>query len=309
MTVEHRAVLLQEAVEALNIHSDGNYVDATFGRGGHSRQILTQLGPGGCLIAIDRDRGASLAAQAIHDPRFTFIQGPFSEMENYLSELSLVGKIDGILMDLGVSSPQLDEAERGFSFMRDGPLDMRMDTTSGITASEWLCHTTEEELAWVLKTLGEERFAKRIAKAIVRRNQIEKITRTAELAQIIATAMPFKSGNKHPATRSFQAIRMYINRELEEIEAVLRASEYILAPQGRLAIISFHSLEDRKIKQFMATESRGHAIPVDLPLTVAQLHSLSDKRFKLLGKKKATAAEIASNPRARSAILRVAARL
>lgn len=309
MIAEHRVVLLHEAVDALNIHSGGIYVDATFGRGGHSKHILKQLGQAGRLIAIDRDKTAYQAAQAISDPRFTFIHGSFSQIESYLMTLDLAGKIDGLLMDLGVSSPQLDEAGRGFSFMRDGPLDMRMDETTGIPASEWLLHTNEEELTWVLKSLGEERFAKRIAKAIITHNQTENITRTGQLARIIDAAIPVKPGNKHPATRSFQAIRMYINRELDEIDAALNASEHILAPKGRLSIISFHSLEDRKVKQFMAKRSKGNTLPERLPLTNEQIQNLSNQSFKLLGKKKPSAEEIAINPRARSAILRVAERL
>lgn len=225
---QHTTVLLHEAVEALNIKPEGIYIDATFGRGGHSRLILNKLGPQGRLIAIDRDPMAITEAKKITDARFTLVHGAFSQMAHYVEALALTGKIDGILMDLGVSSPQLDDAERGFSFMRDGPLDMRMDTSKGLSASEWLLQTNEEDLAWVLKTFGEERFAKRIARAIIAQNRLAPITRTHELANVIDNASPFKEKHKHPATRSFQAIRIYINSELEEVSQALAASESLL---------------------------------------------------------------------------------
>ncbi|HAI06266.1 MAG TPA: 16S rRNA (cytosine(1402)-N(4))-methyltransferase, partial [Pantoea sp.] len=215
---KHTTVLLDEAVNGLNIREDGIYIDGTFGRGGHSRLILSQLGAKGKLIAIDRDPQAIAAAAEITDPRFSIIHGPFSALAEYVSERGLVGKIDGILLDLGVSSPQLDDAERGFSFMRDGPLDMRMDPSRGHSAAEWLLHAEEADIAFVLKTYGEERFAKRIARAIVERNREQPMTRTKELAEVIAIATPVKDKFKHPATRSFQAIRIWINSELEEID-------------------------------------------------------------------------------------------
>ncbi|MGL5297453.1 MAG: 16S rRNA (cytosine(1402)-N(4))-methyltransferase RsmH, partial [Plesiomonas sp.] len=214
----HITVLLHEAVGGLAIRPDGIYIDGTFGRGGHSRLILSQLGPQGRLIAIDRDPQAIAEAATIDDPRFQIVHGPFSNVQQYVEELGLTGKIDGFLLDLGVSSPQLDDAERGFSFMRDGPLDMRMDPSSGFSAAEWLQKAEAEDIAWVLKTFGEERFAKRIARAIVERNQSEPMTRTRELAELVAAASPVKEKHKHPATRTFQAIRIYINSELEEIE-------------------------------------------------------------------------------------------
>jgi len=306
---QHITVLLNEAVDALNIKPEGIYVDATFGRGGHSRLILEQLGEKGLLIAIDRDSSAMVEAKKITDPRFIFVHGAFSQLKQHLVKLGLICLIDGILMDLGVSSPQLDEAERGFSFMYDGPLDMRMDTTKGLSVGDWLLQTTEEELAWVLKTFGEERFAKRIAKAILHQNQIFPITRTHELAAVIAKASPRRDRYKHPATRSFQAIRVYINSELEEIAEVLAASEMVLAPKGRLSVISFHSLEDRIVKQFISKKSKGPDIPDGLPLTEVQLKSFGSRSFKSLGKCKPSKEEIANNPRSRSAILRVAERI
>ncbi|MGL4601458.1 MAG: 16S rRNA (cytosine(1402)-N(4))-methyltransferase RsmH, partial [Plesiomonas sp.] len=232
---QHVTVLLHEAVEGLAIRPDGIYIDGTFGRGGHSRLILSKLGPEGRLIAIDRDLRAIAEAQTIDDPRFQIVHGPFSNVQHYVDELGLSGKIDGFLLDLGVSSPQLDEAERGFSFMRDGPLDMRMDQSSGQSAAEWLMKAEADDIAWVLKTFGEERFAKRIARAIVERNRENPMTRTCELAELIAVASPFKEKHKHPATRTFQAIRIYINSELEEIERALEGSLPILAEGGRLS--------------------------------------------------------------------------
>jgi 16S rRNA (cytosine1402-N4)-methyltransferase len=306
---QHTTVLLHEAVDALNIKPEGIYIDATFGRGGHSRLILSKLGQKGRLIAIDRDPMAIAEATKITDSRFMLVHGAFSQMAHYVEKLALTGKIDGILMDLGVSSPQLDDAERGFSFMRDGPLDMRMDTSKGLSASEWLLQTSEEDLAWVLKTFGEERFAKRIARAIIEQNRIAPITRTHELANLIDKASPFKEKHKHPATRSFQAIRIYINSELEEVSQALTASESLLSHGGRLSVISFHSLEDRIVKQFIAQKSKGPNIPVGLPLTESQLMQYGTKTFKSLGKMKPSHAEVELNPRSRSAILRIAERI
>lgn len=234
---KHTSVLLDEAVKGLNIRDNGIYIDGTFGRGGHSRLILSQLGPEGRLIAIDRDPEAIEAAKQITDPRFSIVHGPFSDLAHYVRDLDLVGRIDGILLDLGVSSPQLDDAERGFSFMRDGPLDMRMDPSRGLSAAEWLMKASADDIAWVLKTFGEERFAKRLAKAIVERNLTQPMTRTKELADLIANASPFRDKHKHPATRSFQAIRIYINSELEEIERALDGAHEVLAPEGRLSVI------------------------------------------------------------------------
>lgn len=304
---KHVTVLLNEAVEGLAIKPNGIYIDGTFGRGGHSRLILSQLGKQGRLIAIDRDPRAIAEAQTIIDPRFQIIHRPFSEIPIVCEQLELVGKIDGILLDLGVSSPQLDEAERGFSFMRDGPLDMRMDTTRGLSAMEWLAQVSVDDLAWVLKEFGEERFAKRIAQAIVSYNQSaqQKISRTLELAQIIADAVPFKDKHKHPATRSFQAIRIFINSELDELETVLNSALEVLAPEGRLSIISFHSLEDRMVKQFMRKKSKGESVPKGLPILESEL--TRNIPLKTIGKAiMPSEKEIEANPRARSAVLRIA---
>ncbi|OBU02017.1 16S rRNA (cytosine(1402)-N(4))-methyltransferase RsmH [Morganella psychrotolerans] len=304
---QHTSVLLDEAVNGLNIRKDGIYIDGTFGRGGHSRLILSQLGEQGRLIAIDRDPQAIAAAALIDDPRFSIVHGPFSGIAGYVNDLGLNGQIDGVLLDLGVSSPQLDDPERGFSFMRDGPLDMRMDPTRGISAAQWLTEAKEEDIAWVLKNFGEERFSKRIARAIVERNQTEEpLTRTKHLASLIAAVSPVTEKHKHPATRSFQAIRIYVNSELDEIRQALTGALSILAPGGRLSVISFHSLEDRIVKQFMRNESRGPQVPRGLPLTEAQLKAHGAPSLKLAGKMKPSEQEISVNPRARSSVLRFA---
>ncbi|WP_343554889.1 16S rRNA (cytosine(1402)-N(4))-methyltransferase RsmH [Pantoea sp.] len=305
---KHTTVLLDEAVNGLNIREDGIYIDGTFGRGGHSRLILSQLGEKGQLIAIDRDPQAIAAAAEINDPRFSIVHGPFSALAEYVEERGLTGKIDGVLLDLGVSSPQLDDAERGFSFMRDGPLDMRMDPTRGQSAAEWLLSAEEADIAFVIKTYGEERFGKRIARAIVERNREQPMTRTKELATVIAAAMPVKDKFKHPATRTFQAIRIWINSELEEIETALKGALSVLAPGGRLSIISFHSLEDRLVKRFMRDQSRGPQVPAGIPMTESQLKALGGRELKTLGKLIPGEAEVSENPRARSSVLRIAER-
>ncbi len=302
----HKTVLLDEAVNGLDIRPDGIYVDGTFGRGGHSRLILSQLGPHGRLIAIDRDPQAIEAAKSIDDPRFSIIHGPFSGLADYMAELELTGSVDGVLFDLGVSSPQLDDPERGFSFMRDGPLDMRMDPTRGRSAAQWLQSSDEDEISWVLKTFGEERFAKRIARAIVARSQSEPMTRTHELAELIREATPVRDKHKHPATRSFQAIRIYINSELEEIERALAGALTVLAPKGRLSVISFHSLEDRIVKTFIKKHSQGVSVPKGIPLTEAEIIAKGGRELKSFGKMKPSQAEIDLNPRARSSVLRIA---
>ncbi|WP_067706822.1 MULTISPECIES: 16S rRNA (cytosine(1402)-N(4))-methyltransferase RsmH [unclassified Erwinia] len=304
----HTTVLLDEAVKGLNIDPNGIYIDGTFGRGGHSRLILSQLGEHGRLYAIDRDPQAIAAAAAITDPRFNIIYGPFSALAEYAEARGLTGKINGILLDLGVSSPQLDDAERGFSFMRDGPLDMRMDPDKGLSAAEWLMKAGESDIAFVLKTFGEERFAKRIARAIVERNREQPMTRTKELADVIYAATPVKDKFKHPATRSFQAIRIWVNSELEEIEQALKGALTALAPEGRLSVISFHSLEDRIVKRFMRENSRGPQVPAGLPVTEEQLSKLGGRQLKALGKMMPGEAEVAENPRARSSVLRIAER-
>lgn len=307
-TAPHISVLLAEAVQGLAVRADGRYVDATFGRGGHSRAILDLLAPEGCLLAIDRDPTAIEASRCFaDDPRFSICHGAFSELETFLNEKQWTGTVDGILFDLGVSSPQLDDAERGFSFLHDGPLDMRMDTTSGRSAAEWLAEAEESDIAWVLKTFGEERFAKRIARAIINQRTETPLVRTHQLAELIAAASPTRERHKHPATRSFQAIRIYINSELEEIEKALKAALTALAPGGRLVVISFHSLEDRIVKQFMRRYSRGEVIPRGLPLTNEQLQKTQP--LKEIGKAiKPSADEIAHNSRARSSVLRIAER-
>lgn len=305
---KHTTVLLDEAVNGLNIREDGIYIDGTFGRGGHSRLILSQLGEKGQLLAIDRDPQAIAAAAEINDPRFSIVHGPFSALADYVDARGLTGKISGVLLDLGVSSPQLDDAERGFSFMRDGPLDMRMDPTRGYSAAEWLLQAEEADIAFVLKTYGEERFAKRIARAITERNREQPMTRTKELAEVIAAATPVKDKFKHPATRSFQAIRIWINSELEEIDTALKGALSVLAPGGRLSIISFHSLEDRLVKRFMRDQSRGPQVPAGIPMTESQLKALGGRELKTLGKLIPGEAEVRENPRARSSVLRIAER-
>lgn len=304
---QHITVLLHEAVEGLAIKENGIYIDGTFGRGGHSRLILSKLGEQGRLIATDRDPRAIAQANTIEDARFEIHHTAFSAITEVCQSLGLMGKIDGILLDLGVSSPQLDDAERGFSFMRDGPLDMRMDTTKGLSAAEWLDQVSIEDLTWVLKEFGEERFAKRIATAIVNFNRTsgQKITRTLQLAQIISDAVPFKDKHKHPATRSFQAIRIFINSELEELAQALQSAIEVLAPQGRLSIISFHSLEDRMVKQFIKKNSKGKEVPRGLPVLESELNK--DIPLKAIGKAiMPSEEEIRENPRSRSAVLRVA---
>ncbi|ATG75223.1 16S rRNA (cytosine(1402)-N(4))-methyltransferase RsmH [Zobellella denitrificans] len=304
----HITVLLDEAVAGLNIRPDGVYVDGTFGRGGHSRHILSQLGPNGRLLAIDRDPQAILEARKIADPRFMILHGPFSRLAEMVDEQGLTGRIDGVLLDLGVSSPQLDQAERGFSFQKDGPLDMRMDPTSGQSAADWLAQADEADIAWVLKTFGEEKFARKIARAIVHDRQQTPFTRTRQLAEMIARVSPSREKNKHAATRSFQAIRIYINSELEEIELALNGALKVLAPGGRLSVISFHSLEDRLVKHFIRKQEKGPEVPPGLPLTEAQL--AGGRLLKSVGKAmKPSAAEVEANPRARSSVLRVAQRL
>ena len=306
---QHVSVLLQESIEALAIKPDGIYLDATFGRGGHSRAILAQLNSQGKLYALDRDPTAIAAAQALaDDPRFTIIHTPFSLLDEVLEAQQLRGQLDGILFDLGVSSPQLDDAERGFSFMREGPLDMRMDTSTGATAADFLNSASADEIAFVLREYGEERFAWRIAQAVLKQREQQPLSTTRELAELIAAAVPFKDKHKHPATRSFQGIRIHINGELEEIETALKAAVTGLKPQGRLAVISFHSLEDRLVKRFMRAQAQGRSIPAGLPIRDADFDR--GQTLRLVGKAiKPSAAEIQLNPRARSSVLRIAARL
>ncbi len=305
---EHRPVLLDEVLEALNIRPDGIYLDGTFGRGGHSAAILERLSENGRLLAMDKDPQAIAVAQSrfAGDSRFSIVRGSYTMLGQEIEQRGWKGRVDGILLDLGVSSPQLDDPSRGFSFRHDGPLDMRMDPDSGQSAAEWLAEASESDIAMVLKEYGEERFAKRIARAIVRERTQAPITTTARLAKIVAEANPKWERDKHPATRSFQAIRIFINAELEELEQVLAQSVDVLAPGGRLAVISFHSLEDRRVKRFIRDEVRGGEFPPGLPVTDAQLN----RRLRAVGKDiRAGEAELAVNPRSRSAVLRVAERL
>jgi len=296
---QHTTVLLSEAVDALDIKPDGTYVDATFGRGGHSRLILSKLSPQGRLIAFDKDLDAIAAAEQIQDPRFSIRHQGFT----HLGELD-AGSIDGVLMDLGVSSPQIDNPARGFSFRNDGPLDMRMDTTRGQSVSEWLAEAEIQHIAEVIREYGEERFALQIAKAIDARRQERGVpTSTSELAQLVADTVKTREPGKDPATRTFQAFRIFINAELEELQQALSASLQVLRPGGRLAVISFHSLEDRIVKQFITQHSRevyDRRAPFAAPKVMD---------FKAIDRVKPSAAEVEGNPRSRSAIMRVAERL
>ncbi|MGC9456543.1 MAG: 16S rRNA (cytosine(1402)-N(4))-methyltransferase RsmH [Halothiobacillaceae bacterium] len=301
--MSHVTVLLAEAVEGLAVQPSGLYVDGTFGRGGHSRAILERLGPSGRLVVFDRDPAAVAAAEALAetDPRLTMVSRAFSGMGGWLREQGLAGRVDGLLLDLGVSSPQLDEPERGFSFMHDGPLDMRMDPDTGMSAAEWLADVELDELTDVFRTLGEERHARRIARHIVATRAERPITRTHALAERIRETVPGYERNKHPATRCFQAIRIYINGELDELEAALADVIDLLAPGGRLVVISFHSLEDRLVKRFIRTHSESEKDFFGQPVGQPPLLRVGKAR-------RAGAEEIRANPRARSAIMRVAER-
>ena len=299
---EHVSVLLEESVAALAIKPDGTYLDGTFGRGGHSRAILRSLSNSGRLIAFDKDPQAeSSAEQFSEDPRFEFVRASFAEISSRVE----TSELDGILLDLGVSSPQLDNAERGFGFSDDGPLDMRMDTRAGMTAAEWLATAPEADIADVIKTYGEERFAKRMASAIVKARAESRITRTKQLATIVSEANPKWEPHKHPATRAFQAIRIFINRELEDLEIALGHTVDALSEGGRLVVISFHSLEDRIVKRFMRDQARGRQLPKHVPI----IDSDTGKTLNLVGKAvKPSTDEVQRNPRSRSAIMRVAER-
>ena len=304
--MSHIPVLLHEALTALCIEHDGLYLDCTFGRGGHSRAILAELGASGRLIGFDRDPSALAVARnlAQEDPRFEIVHTAFSELETALDSLA-VSRVHGILMDLGVSSPQLDEAERGFSFQADGPLDMRMDPTSGESAADWIARADSDEIAHVLWVFGEERFSRRIARAIVEARELTPIVTTTQLSQIVTSAQPKKDQNKHPATRSFQGIRLHINGELTEVEQGLEAAMNRLEVGGRLAVISFHSLEDRLVKRALRDASRPPKGDPRMPLP----DSVAQPKLKLVGKAiKASPDELRLNPRARSAVLRIAER-
>lgn len=307
-TEKHVPVLLQPVLDGLRVKADGIYIDGTFGRGGHCRAILELLGADGRLIAIDRDPQAIAEAEEAFagDPRFELVRGEIAELRKIALERNLLGEVDGLLLDLGVSSPQLDEAGRGFSFRSDGPLDMRMDPDSGRSAAEWLAKVDERELKKVLREYGEEPFAGRIAAAIVAARKIGPIARTSELAEVVSAAVPQHGQRKHPATRTFQAIRIFINDELRQLDAALEASVDVLAKGGRLCVISFHSLEDRRVKRFMRRASQEPAQYRGMPHIPEEFRP----RMKVIGKAVvATADEIAANVRSRSARLRIAERI
>ncbi|MDY7546487.1 16S rRNA (cytosine(1402)-N(4))-methyltransferase RsmH [Glaciimonas sp. CA11.2] len=305
---QHRTVLLDEAVEALNIvgpRADGVYVDGTFGRGGHSRKILESLGPMGRLIAFDKDPQAIATANTITDPRFEIVHDSFATMAEALRDRH-IAQVDGVLLDLGISSPQVDDASRGFSFRADGPLDMRMDTTRGMSAAAWLAIADEQTIGKVVRDYGEERFAVQIAKAIVAGRAVQPISTTRQLAAIVANAVKTREKGKDPATRTFQAIRIYINKELEELKIVLDQAFEQMSLQGRLVVISFHSLEDRIVKQYMASKAKLPQPDRRLPILAVDL---PQPQLKLVSRVKPSDAEVTANPRSRSAIMRVGERL
>jgi 16S rRNA (cytosine1402-N4)-methyltransferase len=306
--VEHRPVMLSEALEGLAIRPDGFYIDCTFGRGGHSWAILSRLGPEGRLLALDKDPAAVQSDSArilSEDRRFAVERAGFAELRRYVEQRDGLGRVSGILMDLGVSSPQLDDPARGFSFLRDGPLNMRMDSDRGPTAADWLASVSEADLAKVLRDYGEERFARRIARSVVDTRQVRPIETTRQLAMLIEKAVPVREKTKHPATRSFQAIRIAVNRELEELESVLEQALDVLEPGGRLVVIAFHSLEDRIVKRFMREQELGKPVPSRLPI-FEQYRA----KMKRIGKARMpSAAETEQNVRSRSAVMRVAERV
>lgn len=305
---DHLPVLLQESLDALSIVPGGVYIDGTFGRGGHSREILARLNEKGCLLALDKDLDAVAYAKKMfgQDVRFRIYHGSFKDVAKMVEDAGVDGQVDGILLDLGVSSPQLDNAERGFSFSHDGPLDMRMDNSSGMTAEAWVNQASEKEMSHVFKVYGEERFSKRISRAIIRERQVKRITSTKQLAEIVKTSNPAWEKHKHPATRVFQAIRIFINNELDDLEKFLASSLDLLKKGGRLVIISFHSLEDRIVKRFMRSQAHGDDLPRKLPVTMMERHT----RLKIIKKAlKPSEKEMAFNNRARSAVLRIGEKL
>jgi len=305
---QHITVLLNEAVAALVTDTSGFYVDGTFGRGGHSALVMQQLSANGHLLGIDKDLAAIATANTrfANDSRFAIAHGSFAELAQLVEERGMTGKVAGVLLDLGVSSPQLDEAERGFSFMHDGPLDMRMDQTSGQSAADWVNSASEDEIVWAFREYGEERFAKRMARAIIAERQKTPFTRTKHLAEVVKEANPAWEKGKHPATRAFQAIRIQVNNELTDLDSVLEQALTVLAPGGRLVVISFHSLEDRAVKRFIRRQELGDPVPKGLPIRDDQLN----KRMRSLGKAiKASDEEVNANVRSRSAVMRVAEKL
>jgi 16S rRNA (cytosine1402-N4)-methyltransferase len=302
----HVTVLLEEAVESLAIKAGGVYIDATFGRGGHSRQILSRLNADGRLVALDRDPQAIAAGMAIDDGRFRLVHRAFGELQEAAVEAG-VGEVDGILLDVGVSSPQIDDGERGFSFRYDAPLDMRMDTTQGETAAEWLARAELRDITEVIRNYGEERFAFQIAKKVVAARLEQPVVTTGQFAALVREAVRTREPGQDPATRSFQALRIHINQELRQLEIVLPQALELLRPGGRLVVISFHSLEDRIVKNFMRNQATADAMPKNLPLRADQLPK---PKLRLVGKPfKPSAAEVAANPRARSAVMRVAEKM
>ncbi len=304
----HRPVLVEAVLAGLRIRPAGRYVDATFGCGGHSARILEHLEDNGCLLALDRDPGAVQIAQERFrgDTRFAMAHACFSTLGDQITARGWQGRVDGILFDLGVSSPQLDDPSRGFSFTKTGPLDMRMDTSRGKTAAMWLAQAKEDEIIEVLRTFGEERYAPRIARAIVNARKQDPLINTATLASVVAQANPRWERDKHPATRAFQAIRIFINQELNELVAALPQALTALAPGGRLVVMSFHSLEDRIVKQFIRREARGESLPRDLPVMASTFHP---RLREMGGVIRADTTEVSENPRARSAVLRIAERV
>ena len=304
----HVPVLAAEALSALKVRDDGVYVDATFGRGGHTGCILSQLGESGRVLALDRDPDAITDGRLRfkNESRLTLVHARFSALKEVLLSYDLDRRISGLIIDLGISSPQVDNAARGFSFLNDGPLDMRMDPSHGVSAADWLASVSDKDLVRVLRRYGEERFAKRIAHAIVTTRELEAITTTHQLAKLVSNNVPVKERFKHPATRTFQAIRIYLNEELDEVVNVLPQATESLAEGGRLIIISFHSLEDRLVKRFLRNAAKGDDYPPDFPVTAEQL----SPSIKLIGKPvRASEEELARNPRSRSAIMRVAEKL
>lgn len=307
ISFEHQSVLLHETVDAIVADPNGVYVDATFGRGGHSCFLLSKLSAQARVIAFDKDPEAVAVGQQlmVTDARFSIIHDSFAHLKNHLEPLQLIGHVDGIMADLGVSSPQLDDASRGFSFMNDGPLDMRMNPEQGLSAAQWLKNISEQELADVLFLYGEERHSRRIARAIKKAFDTDVVHSTKKLADIVAEAHPSWEKHKHPATRSFQAIRIAINQELDDIKRFLPMAIETLKPQGKLAVISFHSLEDRLVKQYFQKEAKGDDLPRDFPIRARELNPT----LKVLAKTAASPQEVEHNPRARSAHLRVAQKL
>ena len=307
-TTAHTTVLLHEAVDALVIDPDGFYVDGTFGRGGHTAELLSKLSPQGSVVAIDKDPQASAEGQVrfSEDTRLQLVHGTFADLSEIVAQMGKTGELSGVLLDLGVSSPQIDQAERGFSFMRDGPLDMRMDTSKGLSAAEWIASADEQEIARVIKEYGEERFARRMASAVVKEREKTPITRTVQLAGILAAAHPAWERGRHPATKAFQAIRIFINRELDDLEALLAQIIDTLKVGGRLVVISFHSLEDRRVKRFIRDQEQGIKLPKNLPIRDV------DRGVRLIKVGKAVkpaVSEVDGNVRSRSAVMRTAERV